>query len=407
MPDGILLHEQAELKYINQVPHSDHCVWLPLCVQAYLEETGDHALLDEAVAGEADDGSAASVLDRVTRALNWLVGNRDERGLSYIAQGDWCDPMNMVGHRGRGVSGWLSVATVYALRCWAGVCERLGRMDTAEDLRRHAEDIAAAVQQHLWDGDWFARGITDDGTGFGVAADAEGRIFLNPQSWAMLAGIASESQQDRMIRAIEEQLEGPHGVALLAPPYTRMREDVGRLTQKFPGSAENGSVYNHAAAFYVYALFTNGNADRAYRLLRRMLPAEDAEDQSQRGQLPVFIPNYYRGAWRDMPRTAGRSSQLVNTGTVSWFYRILVDGLFGVRGSPEGLVIRPQLPAAWNEATVTRDFRGAQFTIRLRRAPGARETALSLDGAPVAGHIIRDFEPGGRYEVDVALANPA
>src|SRR5690606_32293189 len=30
MPDGILLVEGAELKYINQVPHTDHCAWLPV-----------------------------------------------------------------------------------------------------------------------------------------------------------------------------------------------------------------------------------------------------------------------------------------------------------------------------------------------------------------------------------------
>src|SRR5690606_24028856 len=30
MPDGILLVEGAQLKYINQVPHTDHCVWLPV-----------------------------------------------------------------------------------------------------------------------------------------------------------------------------------------------------------------------------------------------------------------------------------------------------------------------------------------------------------------------------------------
>lgn len=32
MPDGIILHEAAELKYINQVPHTDHCVWLPVAL---------------------------------------------------------------------------------------------------------------------------------------------------------------------------------------------------------------------------------------------------------------------------------------------------------------------------------------------------------------------------------------
>ena len=41
MPDGILIHEDAVLKYINQVPHTDHCVWLPICLKAYLDETND------------------------------------------------------------------------------------------------------------------------------------------------------------------------------------------------------------------------------------------------------------------------------------------------------------------------------------------------------------------------------
>jgi len=34
MPDGVLIVEGAELKYINQVPHTDHCVWLPICLKA-------------------------------------------------------------------------------------------------------------------------------------------------------------------------------------------------------------------------------------------------------------------------------------------------------------------------------------------------------------------------------------
>ena len=62
---------------------------------------------------------------------------------------------------------------------------------------------------------------------------------------------------------------------MFAPAYTAMREDVGRVTQKFPGAAENGSVYNHAAAFYVYALYGAGRSDHAYRLLRRMIPGPD------------------------------------------------------------------------------------------------------------------------------------
>ena len=45
MPDGILLYEGAELKYINQVPHADHCTWLSICLLAYLDETNDVSIL--------------------------------------------------------------------------------------------------------------------------------------------------------------------------------------------------------------------------------------------------------------------------------------------------------------------------------------------------------------------------
>jgi cellobionic acid phosphorylase len=39
--------EGAELKYINQVPHTDHCVWLPVCLQGLPRRDRDYALLDE------------------------------------------------------------------------------------------------------------------------------------------------------------------------------------------------------------------------------------------------------------------------------------------------------------------------------------------------------------------------
>ncbi|MDB5950353.1 MAG: NdvB protein, partial [Massilia sp.] len=319
MPDGILLAEGAELKFINQVPHTDHCVWLPVALQAYLDETADWGLLDQIVT-DAEAGQA-TVAVRIGRAMDWLLAQRDARGLSFIAQGDWCDPMNMVGYKGRGVSGWLTVAAAHALELWAGMCEQVDAVAAARHFRAGAQAMNAAANEHLWDGRWFARGITDDDVRFGVKEDGEGRIWLNPQAWAILSGAASEKQRGAMLMEIEAQLYSPYGVAMFAPPYSKMRDDVGRVTQKHPGSAENGAVYNHAAIFYIHSLYAVGEGERAYRLLRQMIPGPDDADYLQRGQLPVFIPNYYRGAHREYPRTAGRSSQLFNTGTASWAYR--------------------------------------------------------------------------------------
>jgi cellobionic acid phosphorylase len=405
MPDGILLSDIAELKYINQIPHTDHCVWLPVCLKVYLDETNDYAILQEMVAGH--DGKTLSVFERISHAMRWLLQARDHRGLSFIAQGDWCDPMNMVGYKDKGVSGWLSVATAYALNLWADVCGKTAQEALRQEFIAGAQEINAAVNKYLWDGDWFGRGITDDDVVFGISKDTEGRIFLNPQSWAILGGAANTEQRKKMIAAVEQQLETPYGVAMLAPAYTAMRDDVGRVTQKHPGSAENGSVYNHAAVFYIFSLFGVAEqdcaySDRAYKLLRQMIPGPSEADYLQRGQLPVYIPNYYRGAYHQYPRTAGRSSQLFNTGTVSWVYRCLVEGLFGLQGCEEGLRVAPQLPSHWNQVKVTRQFRGATFHVSIKRGP-TDSVLLHCNGEALANNCVSTIEAGSEYQLEVLI----
>ena len=399
MPDGIVLNERASLKYINQVPHTDHNVWLPVCLQPYLDESGDYALLDEVVAG-------SSVFERVTRAMEWLDGNRDDRGLSLIAQGDWCDPMNMAGHLGRGVSGWLTIATAHATRLWAGIATRAGHDDVSKNMLAIADDCCTAAQRYLWDGEWFARGISDNGLAFGVAADAEGRIFLNPQSWALMAGLASGDQADKLTAAVSKHLDTPFGLAMLHPPYTRMQEHIGRLTQKHPGSAENGAVYNHAATFMIHALYRQGRGDEAFAYLRKMVPCHSDHDFGQRRQLPVFVPNYYRGAVDMHPRTAGRSSQLPNTGAASWLYRIIIEQLFGLRGSRDGLTIDPSLPGDWPGAEITRYFRGATFNVVVERT-AATAPSVTVDGKRLSGKEFTGLRAGHTHNVHVALGPPA
>jgi cellobionic acid phosphorylase len=399
LPDGIRLSEDSELKYINQVPHTDHGVWLPICLDAYLDETDGYTLLDEGVCDGSDD--SASVFERTDRVMNHLLTQLDDRSLSLIGQGDWCDPMNSVGPEGKGISGWLSIATVYALKLWAGVCRRRGLDDRASQLEASGERIAEAVQQHLWAGDRFARGITDGGRRFGTNDDDEGRLYLNPQSWALMAGIADEAQQSALLKSVAEELETPYGPQMLAPAYTRLHADIGRISQKFPGVAENGSVYNHAAVFNIHALYLAGRPGHAWRLLQNMLPGPDQEDLLRRGQMPVFVPNYYRGAVDLHPRTAGRSSQLFNTGTASWMYRIVVEQLFGLKGCREGLKVRPALPEHWQQAAVIRRFRGAVLDFSYHRA-GDRK-AILVDGRQLVGDIISGVETGRRYRVEVAL----
>ena len=211
-----------------------------------------------------------------------------------------------------------------------------------------------------------------------------------------------------MLPQIDEQLTTPYGVVMFAPPFTAMREDVGRVTQKYPGQGENGSVYNHAAAFYAWALYTLGDSDRAYSTLRAMIPGPDENDFIRRGQLPIFIPNYYRGGHgiKYLDRTAGRSSQLFNTGTVSWAYRCVIEGLCGLQGVREGLKINPKMPSDWDNMKVRREFRGAVFNVEVKRG-NVEAVKVTVDGDQIAGNVVKNVEKGRTYQVqvDVPKAN--
>ena len=131
-----------------------------------------------------------------------------------------------------------------------------------------------------------------------------------------------------------------------------------------------------------------------------MLPGPDEADILQRGQLPVFIPNYYRGAHQHYPRTAGRSSQLFNTGTAAWAYRCVIEGLCGLRGTAQGLRVQPQLPDGWNELSATREFRGATFHLTVKRTGAA---SVKLDGNPLPDGLVRGVEAGREYRVEVTV----
>ena len=387
MPDGILLYEGASLKYINQVPHTDHAVWLPICLSAYSKATGDYDILNTKV-HRSETSSEQTVKQCVDDAFDYLLAQTNQHGLSLIGEGDWCDPMNMVGIEGKGVSTWLTQAVAYAAKEWSEVCELTEHHACAKKYAAINTQVNLIINEHFWKNDRYCRGITDHGRTFGIEDDEEGALFLNPQSWAILCGAADTDRANSLMRLVRNQLMQKEGPTLLSPPFTKMVEDIGRVTQKFPGTAENGSVYNHAAAFYVSACFALLQADEGFDALKRMIPSTDEKLLNRHGQLPVFIPNYYRGAEALNHQTAGRSSQLIHTGSIAWFMRNLVEQLFGVIATPEGIKVTPKLPSNWPEAALSLMVKSYYIDLRVEHSDNTDQISILLNGDTLKSDFI-------------------
>jgi len=382
-PDGRTVRKWAP---VDRKEYNDGPVWLALAVWAYVAETGDAEFLREPF-GFFESGERADVLEHLRRGVEGLHARRGAHGLCLMPFGDWNDQLTGPGRGGRGESVWTTMALAGALPREAELALTAGRDELAASCTRARDDLAAAVRAHAWNGRWFNRAFTDDGAPVGHGDCPYGRIFLLPQAWAVLAGLADAAQRDAALAACFEHLRVEHGWLLLAPAWRQYDPAIGELSARPPGVVENGSNYCHASAFMVAALCECGRKDDALDTFLRLLPTNPANPPSRSWQEPFSVTNTYRGP--EAGRSAGRAMFSWRTGTAGWLLRTAVEGILGVRAELAGLRVDGSLPGAWDRAELVRRFRGRRVSIRFERTGRA---SLAVDGAEIRGPVI----PAGR-----------
>jgi cellobionic acid phosphorylase len=180
-----------------------------------------------------------------------------------------------------------------------------------------------------------------------------------------------------------------------------MREDIGRICQKHPGHAENGSVYCHASLFYAHGLFAAGRTEEAYSVYRRVLSGAEGNSIQRSGQLPLYIPSLYGGRATD--RNAGKTNHYFRTGSCPWFYLLTDRMLFGIKPEKNGFRIEPRMPSAWKRAGLQRYLRGACYAIEFRRKKNCSSIRVRLDGIWLDSNVVPDGKPGSRHSVLVEM----
>ena len=377
--------------------YSDQPFWIIWAVCELIKETGDFSILDQTI--EWQDGGEAPVLEHVRAAVNCLLGDKGRNGLVKIRFADWNDALNITTDPD-GESVMLSHQFCLALRNLSELMEKTGDTEYAEYLRREYAVLKAQINEAAWDGNWYARALTKDGP-VGSKISEGSRIYLNAQTWAVLAGTVDEEKRPLLVQSVDD-MEHDFGFPLNLPPYSGYTPMAGRMSGMLEGLFENGGVYCHATGFKVLADCVLGRADTALRTLKKIMPDSDKNPSFQSGAEPYVFTNCYS----THPKYYGKSYQSWTTGTSAWAMMGIYEGILGVKRDYDGLRIDPCFPSAWTHAEVTRNFRGCDYHIVYsnpeRIENGTPE--IRADGILLTDSLLPDYRDGKRHEIVVSFS---
>jgi cellobiose phosphorylase len=372
---------------------SDDTLWLFNAVPAYVKETGDLGFYNK-VLPYADSGEA-TVLGHMRRALEFSLQRSGAHGLPCGLDADWNDCLRL-GEKGESV--FVAMQLRYGLRDYIQIAERL---EEAEEVAWAKEQLARLdhdLETHAWDGSWYLRAFRYDGLKFGSESCEEGKVFMNPQTWAVLSGAATGERAQTIMQSMHEHLSTDYGIMLCTPPYVTTDPEVCLARMFNPGMKENGGVFNHTQGWAVMAAAELGMGDRAWEYLSHVLPSSYNDKAEVREVEPYVVCQSTHS--RFSPRYGtGRVSWL--SGSAVWNYVAMSYAILGFKPDYDGLRLDPCLPKSWPGYTATRRFRGATYKVEVKNPSGISKgiKSLTVDGNLVEGNLIPLAEPGTEVKV--------
>lgn len=373
---------------------SDDALWLVPSIIEYIKETGETGFADETVTYA--DGGEGTVYEHMKRILDFSAEQVGATGICKGLRADWNDCLNL----GGGESAMVSFLHYWAICHFLQLAEYLGRTEDVEKYQAMRERVGNVCNRELWDKEWFIRGITKNGKKIGTSEDAEGKVHLESNAWAVLSGAADVEKGKRAMDSVDKYLFTPYGILLNAPSYTVPDDDIGFVTRVYPGLKENGSIFSHPNPWAWAAECVLGRGDRAMKFYNALCPYYQNNMIEIRQSEPYSYCQFVVG--RD--HTAfGRARHPFMTGSGGWAYFSATRYMLGIRPDFEHLTIDPCIPADWREFSAVRRWRGAEYDIHVENPDGVMKGVqeLYVDGEKV--ERIPVMAQGSRHDVRVVM----
>ena len=398
-------HEDTpdDASYVQATGHpayrADDALWLFPTIYKYISETGDLAFLDQVIPyANKDEGT---VYDHMKRALDFSMNHRGPHDMPAGLYADWNDCLRL---GAEGESTFVAFQFYYAMKLMIRFAEEKGDTKYSEFLDSELAELSHVIDDLCWNEDRFIRGFTEGGDIIGLRSDSEANMWLNPQSWAVISGFASDEQRDKSLEMVHKQLNTPYGAVLMDPPF-HAEAFEGALAVIFnQGAKENGGIFSQSQGWLVLAEALSGHGNRAFEYFMENAPAAQNDMAELRRIEPYVFGQFTEGKTSKKP---GRSHVHWLTGTASTMMVGCVEGILGMRPDPEGLRIAPSIPSDWDGMSLKKDFRGATLNIKVEN-PGHKEsgfTSMTVDGKPFDDNYVPGsmLEAGKTYEVVLTL----
>lgn len=348
-------------EYVKETGHpsyrADDALWLFPTIVKYLGESGNKDFLDEVIVYA--NGGEDTVYNHLKKAIDFSMNHMGKHNMPAGLHADWNDCLRL---GAEGESTFVAFQLYYAMNVIKEMAIAKGDSEYVNYINKVREKLSVSLA-NCWDSDRFIRGIREDGIIVGAKKDPEASMWLNPQSWSVISGFASNEQGIKAMESVYNILNTPYGAKLLDPPYTKHYFN-GALMHIFNSDTkENGGIFSQSQGWLILAESLLGHGGKAFEYFMESSPAA----MNDKAEIRVIEP-YAHGQFTESSASPfeGRSHVHWLTGTASTVMVGCVEGICGMRPDTDGLAVSPSIPAEWDGFTIEKQFRGKKLSIEIK-----------------------------------------
>ena len=161
-------------------------------------------------------------------------------------------------------------------------------------------------------------------------------------------------------------------IKLLDPPFNKTNLEPGYIKSYLPGVRENGGQYTHAAMWVIIAYTKLKLGDKAvdyYKMLNPIEHSKTKESALKYKVEPYIIPADIYG----VDNLKGRGGWTWYTGSSSWFCKVGLESILGLKIKNNILKIEPCISSKWKEYRIRYRYKTSIYNIHVEN-PNKKNT---------------------------------